>query len=212
MFNAGMYSVETANGNFLGYSPQSFTDPYYVPADVFQLSAIGLTNTVSAVATVNSSQMVSNVAPSPVLTAYLPGSQLANGVTTITSGTSYTMYLNSTYNTPAGTSAPNVGFTVTVSYGTLSTSSNTTNSNGTYALKYTAPTVSVLTPVTITITGNGQTFVEHVYVTPQAPSAQLPLYYALIGIFAALFIIFAAMYALQRRKVTPPPKEPPTPP
>ena len=212
MFNAGMYSVDTANGNFIGYSPQSFTDPYYVPADVFQLSAIGLTNTVSAVATVNSSQMVSNVAPSPVLTAYLPGSQLANGVTTITSGTSYTMYLNSTYNTPAGTSAPNVGFTVTVSYGTLSTSSNTTNSNGTYALKYTAPTVSVLTPVTITITGNGQTFVEHVYVTPQAPSAQLPLYYALIGIFAALFIIFAAMYALQRRKVTPPPKEPPTPP
>ena len=214
MFNAGMYQVETANGNFIGYSPQSFTDPYYVPADVFQLSAIGLTSTISAVATVNSSQMVNNVAPSPVLTAYLPGSQLANGVTTITSGTSYTMYLNSTYNTPAGTSAPNVGFTVTVSYGTLSTTSNTTNSNGTYALKYTAPTVSVLTPVTITITGNGQTFVEHVYVTPKAPTSPLPLYYALIGIFAALFVIFAAMYALQRRKVNAPvqPKEPQTPP
>jgi ABC-type transport system substrate-binding protein len=212
MFNAGMYNVETSNGNFIGYSPQSFTDPYYVPADVFQLSAIGLTSTISAVATVNSSQMVNNVAPSPVLTAYLPGSQLADGVTTITSGTSYTMYLNSTYNTAAGTSAPNVGFTVTVSYGTLSTSSNTTNGNGTYALKYTAPTVSVLTPVTITITGNGQTFVEHVYVTPKAPTSQLPLYYALIGIFAALFVIFAAMYALQRRKVNAPPKEPQTPP
>lgn len=213
MFNAGMYSVDTANGNFIGYTPQSFTDPYYVPADVFQLSAIGLTNPVSAVATVNSSQMVNNVAPSPVITAYLPGSQLANGVTTITSGTSYDMYINSTYNTPAGTSAPNVGFTITVSYGTLSTSSNTTNGNGTYLVKYTAPTVSVLTPVTITITGNGQVFVEHVYVTPKAPASQLPLYYALIGIFAALFIVFAAMYAIQRRKTTTTPKEEPkTPP
>ncbi len=204
MFNAGLYKVNTQGGSFIGYSAQAFTDQNLMPADVFEISAVGVTHNAVAQTVVNSSQMVNNVAPTPVVAAYLEGAPSVNGVVTIGSGSTYTMFVNSTLNSIAGPSAANVSFTVTVSYGSVSVKSNTTNTDGTYSLSYTAPSVSSLTLVTITVTAsNGATYVEHVYVEPAAPSPVM--LYALIGVFGALFVVFAAMYAIRVRKPPVPP-------
>ncbi len=211
-FNAGLYTVDTSNGNFIGYNPMSFTDPYLQPADDFEISAVGVTGMAVTQLSLNSSQAVNNVAPSPMAAAYFQSVPSVDGTVVLSSGSSYTVYVNSTYNSPAGTSAANVPFTISATYGTLSTTSNTTNSNGTYKLTYTAPTVSTVTEVTITVSAGGVTYVEHVYITPSVPAPNNTLYYALIGVFAALFVVFAALYAMGRRKVLPPPpggNEPP---
>lgn len=212
IFNAGLYTVDSSNGNFIGFSPASFTDPYLQPADDFEISAVGVTGMAVSQLSINSSQSVNNVAPSPMAAAYFQSVPSVDGTIMLSSGSSYTMYVNSTYNSPAGTSAGNVPFTVSATYGTLSTTSNTTNANGTYKLTYTAPKVSTLTEVTITVVAGGVTYVEHVYVAPSPPPVNNTLYYALIGVFAALFVAFAALYAIGRRRVLPPPpgsNEPP---
>lgn len=203
MFNAGLYTVDMQNGNFIGYSPQSFTDPYLAPADDFEISAVGVSGMAVGQLSINSSQSVSNVPPSPMSTAYFQSVPSTSGTIVLTSGSAYTLYVNSTYNSPAGMSAGNVPFTISANYGTLSVSSNTTNSNGTYSLTYTAPKVTALTKVTITVTSDGVTHVETVYVEPTVPTNNV-LYYSLIGVFAALFVIFAALYVIGRRKIVPP--------
>lgn len=211
IFNAGLYSVAKQNGNFIGFTPQSFKDPYLAPADDFEISAVGSTGMAVAQLSINSSQSVTNVPPSPMAAAYFQGVTSVNGNIILSSGSTYTLYVNSTYNTPAGPSVGSVPFTLSATYGTLSVTSNTTNANGTYTLTYAAPKVTTLTEVTITVVAGGTTYVEHVYVQPVTPSNNV-LYYSLIGVFAALFVVFAALYAMGRRKVVPPPRggnEPP---
>ncbi|MCL5732419.1 MAG: ABC transporter substrate-binding protein [Candidatus Thermoplasmatota archaeon] len=211
MFNAGMYSVAMQNGNFIGFTPQSFTDPYLIPADDFEISAVGVTGTAVTQMSINSSQSVTNVPPSPMAATYFPGISPVDGAVILSSGSTYTLYVNSTYNSPAGVSAGNVPFTLSATYGTFSQTSNTTNSNGTYTVSYTAPKVTTLTEVTITVVADGTTYLEHVYIQPAPTPPNNILYYSLIGVFAALFVIFAALYVMGRRKVVPPPTggEPP---
>ncbi len=206
IFNASLYTVDTQNGYFIDYSPQSFTDPYLIPADDFEISAVGVTGTAVSQFSINSSQMVNNVPPSPMGSAYFQSVSSVNGITLLTSGSSYTVYVNSTYNSPAGPTASGVPFTISATFGTFSETSNTTNSNGTYRVTYTAPKVSALTPVTITVTVDGVSHVITAYVQPTTPPPSNVLYYSLIGIFAALTVIFAALFAMSRRRVKLPPK------
>ena len=221
-FNAGMYSViDKSDGSLDKYVAVPFSDPYYVPADVFQISALGVNSTASNVSTITSASMVNNVPPSTMVNFVVPPSQNVqiNGFTAVGSGKSFSMYVNSTYDLAAGPSDPNVSFTATVNYGTLSATKGTTDANGSFMLTYTAPTVSNLTLVTITVTTNGsssQNFTYSFYVAPShvaPPSAVLD--YAIMGVLAALAVIFIGLYAMEAGKVrkmspkTPPPSTPP---
>jgi len=222
-FYAGMYGViDKADGSLDKYVPQSFTDPYYVPADVFQLSAYGHNSTASNVSTVYSGSMVNNVPPSTVVNFYVPLSQNVqmNGITAVGSGKSFSLYVNSTTDLAAGPDAANVSFTATVNYGTLSATKGTTNANGSFMLTYTAPTVSNLTLVTITVTtnGSGQEFNYSFYVAPShvPPPPSPVLDYVIMGILGAIAVIFIGLFAMEAAKVrklgpkTPPPSTPPT--
>ncbi|WP_393971185.1 ABC transporter substrate-binding protein [Oxyplasma meridianum] len=219
-FYAGMYGViNKADGSLDKYVAQSFTDPYYVPADVFQLSAIGQSS-ASNVSTVYSMPMVNNVSPSTVMNFYVPQNIHMNGTTAVGSGKSFQLYVNSTYDLAAGPGAPNVSFTATVNYGKLSATNGTTNANGSSMLTYTAPTVSNLTLVTLTVTinGSGQNFTYTFYVAPShvvTPSSPV-IDYVIMGILGAIAVIFIGLFAMEAAKVrkmgpkTPPPSAPPT--
>ncbi|MEM0141661.1 MAG: hypothetical protein QXN66_06490, partial [Thermoplasmatales archaeon] len=71
------------------------------------------------------------------------------------------------------------------------------------------------TPVTVTITSNGQSFTYQFFVMPVEKviktttvtvtktvtvTPNLDAYYALIIVFAILFVVFAALWAVSRRK------------
>jgi len=172
-------------------------------------------------AEINSSAMVSNPAPSTVLAAYLNASQTFNGFATIESNTTHTLYVNSTLASAAGPSVSGVPFSVTASYGTLSVPSGSTGAGGSYAITYNAPNVTTMTLVTITITSGGSSFTDSFYVLPlqkitttttvtvtkiEKTTTNLDLYYALIVVFAILFIAFAALYGVSRGRNKP--KEP----
>ncbi len=222
-FYAGMYGViSRANGSLDKYVSLPFTDPYYVPADVFQLSAYGQGSTASNVSTVYSAQMVNNVPPSTMMSFYVPPFQNVqmNGFTAVGSGKSFSLYVNSTYDLAAGPDDANVSFTATVNHGTLSATKGTTNANGSFMLTYTAPTVSNLTLVTLTVTtnGSGQNFTYSFYVAPShvtAPPSPV-MDYVIMGILGAIAVIFIGLYAMEAAKVrklgpkTPPPSTPPT--
>ncbi len=222
-FYAGMYGViSKADGSLDKYVSQSFTDPYYVPADVFQLSAYGQGSTSSNVSTIYSASMVNNVPPSTMINFYVPLSQnvQVNGFTAVGSGKSFSLYVNSTYDLAAGPGDANVSFTATVNHGTLSATKGTTNANGSFMLTYTAPTVSNLTLVTLTVTtnGSGQNFTYSFYVAPShvtvPPSPVMD--YVIMGLLGAIAVIFIGLFAIEAAKVrklgpkTPPPSAPPT--
>ncbi|MEM0138914.1 MAG: ABC transporter substrate-binding protein, partial [Thermoplasmatales archaeon] len=214
-FSAGLYQMNMVNGSFLGYAPEVFSDQYLVPADAFQISAVGVSYSAVNTTVVNSSQMVSNPAPSTVVAAYVQGSQSLNGFTTILGNSSYTLFVNSTLANTAGPSVSGVPFTVTVSIGNVSVPSGTTGAGGSYPVTFSAPNVSVITPVTVTITSNGQSFTYQFFVMPVEKviktttvtvtktvtvTPNLDAYYALIIVFAILFVVFAALWAVSRRK------------
>lgn len=223
-FYAGMYGViSKADGSLDKYVSQSFTDPYYVPADVFQLSAYGQNGTASNVSTVYSKSMENNPAPSTMISFYVPPSQnvQVNGFTAVGSGKSFSLYVNSTYDLAAGPGEANVSFTATVNHGTLTVTNGTTNANGSFMLTYTAPTVSNLTLVTLTVTtnGSGQNFTYFFYVAPSQTHVTAPpspvMDYVIMGILAAIAVIFIGLFAMEAAKVRKlssktPPSPPPT--
>lgn len=222
-FYAGMYGViSKADGSLDKYVSEPFSDPYYVPADVFQLSAYGQNSTASNVSTVYSAPTVNNVPPSTTMSFYVPLSQnvQTNGLTAVGSGKSFSLYVNSTYDLAAGPGEANVSFTATVNYGTLSATKGTTNANGSFMLTYTAPVVSNLTLVTLTVStnGSGQNFTYTFYVAPShVPPAPSPMLdYVIMGILGAIAVIFIGLFAMEAAKVrkmspkTPPPSAPPT--
>ncbi len=232
-FTDGLYKAIVNNGFFSGYAPESFTDQYLQPADMFQLSAVGMNYAVVADATVNSSAYVNNPAPSPVLSAHFGNSQSYNGFTALSANSTYTMFVNSTLVSPAGQYASNLAFNVTVSVGTLAATSGNTSSGGSMSITYVAPNVTVLTAVTLTIsTGDPSTYTQTFYIVPEKVVTkttthtvynnstvtkylnQIPGYvWALVGVFAVLFVIFAAIAAIEARKArskSPPEQRPPS--
>ena len=217
-FNASIYQVQYPGG-VLTYVGQPFTDPYLQPTDEWQLSAIGQNYTVVGVTTVTSAPLVNNPASPNVVTAYFANSQSVNGVTTITGNQSYTMYVNSTLASSAGPASSGIGFTVSASIGNVSETSSNTGSTGSTELTYTAPNVTVLTEVTLTITTPQKTNTQTFYIVPEkvvttthvstiyknttlySNVTEVPAYaWALIGVFLVLFVVTAAIAAIEYRK------------
>lgn len=221
-FTDGLYTAIMDNGYFSGFAPASFTDQYLQPADMFQLSAVGMNYTVVADATVNSSAYSNNPAPTAVLSAHFGNSQTYNGFATLNANSTYTMYVNSTLENPSGPYATNVAFNVTVSLGTIATSTGSTGSGGSMSITYVAPNVTVLTAVTLTIsTGDPSTYTQTFYIVPEKTVSvttthtvysnstvtkylnitTVPSYaWALIGVFVALFVISAAVAVIESKK------------
>jgi ABC-type transport system substrate-binding protein len=206
-------SVYSPSGVFVGFSAQSYTDNYLIPFDEFQLTAMSMSGEAAS-GTVYSTQYENNATPMPVLAAYVQGESSVNGVTILPANSSYTMFVNSTENTPAGPSTPGISFNVSVTLGNVSVSSGTTASNGSFAITYNAPNVSVLTPVTIKIQSASGTTTQTIYLVPHytvtttilktttktTTVSTVPAYaYGLIGLFVVLTVVFAVLYATSRR-------------
>ncbi|MCY0852409.1 MAG: ABC transporter substrate-binding protein [Thermoplasma acidophilum] len=220
-FNVSMYQPVYLNGNVVGYASMPYTSQYYIPFDEFIIGISGSDS--SNVTDVQATQFIFNNTTHPfivpVLSAYFANQTTVDNESFIISNTSYDLYINSTWNTPYGPYSPNIPFSVSVSAGTVSGTSGTTSSSGTFMLSYTAPNVTVITPVTITVTMNGggytKTFTYTFYVLPSfihtitktktvtvtQKVVSVPSYaYAVIGVLAIISVAFIALYAIGRRK------------
>ena len=203
------YTVNSTGVN-VGYKVVPFSSTHLVPYDEFQLGIMGMNGTgayqyVSAPYIVSTPFVFNNTTSPfiyPTATAYLFGASYSNGQYYILSDHSYTMYINSTYNTMAGPTYKNLPFTVSTNYGHLSVSKGNTGSAGSYKLTFTSKPVTKITKITVTITmtGSGQKEVYSFYVEPyKAPSYTLD--YAIIGVVAAIAAIFIGLYAMEMRKL-----------
>jgi|GEM_PF-3352766 len=198
------------NGSFESFSVLPYTDSYLIPFDEFQISAIGADMQVAST-TIESTQFVNNVAPSPVAAVYIAGAQYLQGLQFIFANSTYDMYVNTTYNSAAGPFAPNVSVALSVSLGNISINTTSSGSTGSVLIKYTVPNVTAVQLVQIAITVNGQKYVQSVYVIPRSyvsvpvkvvsktTKSVIPAYmYGLLGLFIALTVIFAALFAVSR--------------
>ncbi len=207
-FSSGLYApMENSSGSTIGYKGIPFESSRMVPYDEFNIGIMSgnYTNETYIVST----PFIFNSTIDPYLTSfatvYLQDSSILNNFTTIKSGTSYKMYVNSTYNTMAGPDYGNIPFTISAKYGTLSTTSGKTNSNGTYSITYKAPEVKVMTLITITIKtdGNNATYIQSFYVLPVSKTVKpnYDYYDAAIIVLAAIAVIFIGLYTVDRRKL-----------
>ena len=205
----------------MGFSQQAYTDNYLVPFDEFQLSAMGSGGEV-ATTTIASTQFYNSVAPTSVAYAYIQGSITTNGVTVLKGNATYNLFVNTTLNTPQGPSSSGVPVTISVSTGNVSSTSGTTAANGSLVFSYVAPNVSVLTPVTITVKVGGSSpskTTETIYLLPSyvitkttttttttkttKTLSSVPAWaLGLMGLFAVLTVVFAALYisSIRRKK------------
>ncbi len=212
-FSADMFTSNyNSTGVFTSYSSIPFTDPYLVPFDEFQLSAVGADMQV-ALLTITSTAFVNSVSPVPVATGYVQSSQLVNGNMVIYGNSTYNLYVNSTLNSPYGPSTAGVAATVSVTAGSVSSATVTTSSNGSALVTYTSPNVTAIVAATITVsTSSGNStltlyilpkpYVAPVTVTKSKTVSTIPAtLYAGLGVFVVLTVIFAALYVTANRKL-----------
>lgn len=206
-FNAGLYSpIENSAGSTIGYKGVKFDPSHIIPYDEFNIGVIS--NNYTNETYIVSTPFVFNITEDPYLTSfvstYFKGSSILNNIVAIKSDASYKMYINSTYNTMAGPDYGNVPFTISVEYGTLSTDSGKTNSNGTYSITYKAPVVKVITLVTITIktAGNNATYTQSFYVLPVSTvKPDYENYDIAIVALGVIAVIFIGLYIMDLRKL-----------
>ncbi|MHB8351830.1 MAG: ABC transporter substrate-binding protein, partial [Thermoplasmata archaeon] len=171
-FSPAVYATEMSGGAFVGYGAQPYTDPYLVPFDEFELSAVGTTGTVSVSdAVVTSPAFIQSVSPVSTATAYIQGSGSLNGFILVPSNATYTLFVNTTLGGAYGPSVGGVPVNVSVSVGSLAASTGTTSASGSFSTTFATPLVSVLTPVTVrltfaTATGENSTVSQLVYLAP----------------------------------------------
>ena len=201
-----------ANGTFVSYSSTPFTDPYLVPFDEFQLSAVGADMQV-ALLTITSSAFVNSVSPVPVATGYVQSSQLVNGNMVIYGNSTYNLYVNSTLNSPYGPSTSGVAATVSVTTGSVSSATVTTSSNGSALVIYTSPNVTAIVAATITVSTSSGNSTLTLYILPKPYVAPVTVtktktvsttpasLYAGLAVFVVLTVIFAALYVTANRKL-----------
>ncbi|EQD49481.1 extracellular solute-binding protein, partial [mine drainage metagenome] len=219
------YTPEYVGGIFIGFSTSPFSDPYLVPFDEFQLTAVSVSGgagAASAGAVVTSSAYTNNVAPSYTVQAYLGGASTSAGVSTIVSGTSVPIFLNSTLSGMAGPSVGGVSVSVTVTSGSVSPAQGTTSSNGTFQATYTSPAVLIVTPVNVLVTftptsGPNVTVSQTFFLLPApapvppppAPTNNVPasayVAYGLAAVFAVIAVALGVMYIGARKRRGPPP-------
>ncbi len=222
-FSNGLFTSQYANNGtvFSGFAAAPFTDSRLIPFNEYQISAAGETAGVSSL-TVTSLQSVTQSSPAAVVSAFVGGSSIYNGVSVLAGNASYSLYVNATVNTPAGPYyTQGVSINVTTTLGTLAGTTNsyttgTTGASGTYTTTLALPSVTVMTPVTITVSivSNGKvvsstttTYYAFPHLTSTSPTkvyqnntvAQTPLYmYGALGVFVVLTVVFAALYAMAR--------------
>ncbi|MEM3852376.1 MAG: hypothetical protein QXP70_05185, partial [Methanomassiliicoccales archaeon] len=201
-----------SNGSFLDFAKAPYTDPYLIPFDEFIISAIGA-GMQNVALTVNSSAYINNSTPTPVVSAYVQGASYLEGLQIFLSNSTYTLYINSTYNNAAGPYAPNQQVTVSVSLGNVSVSSVNTGTSGSVVIKYSAPNVSSAQTVTLVMSINGANYTQSFYLLPKpyvSPTpvktvtttktvSAIPAYlWGLLGVFIILTVIFAVLFATTR--------------
>lgn len=214
-FNSGIYTPVYSSGAFAGFKAGPFTDSFYIPADEFQISAIGMNFTADT--TIYSNQMVNN-APQPVVAMAYPSGVgtffIADPVFALAGNATYSLYINTTLGSAAGPAAGNQSFTVTATSGTLASTSGTTDANGTAVIKYTAPAVNSVTTVTITVSVGSTNYTRTLYILPtqhvvttitktvtkKVTSPVSALFEGLTALFAILFVVFVALFAMERRR------------
>lgn len=216
-FNPGFFQANSVNGNFTGFSPMSYPLNYFVPFDAFMLSA-EVNGSLVTSAIITSSAYYNNPVNTPVMYGYIQGAQYISNSQLVTAG-NYTLYLNSTLDSAAGAVVGGVSFVVSSSYGNLSIASGTTNSSGSSVATITIGSVPFATNATLTISAVDSatgavisTSHESLLILPTSivkpkvttTTTNLTLYYALIGVFVALTVIFGVMYLLERKKAPKP--------
>ncbi len=211
VFSPGLYQPVVVSGVVSGFSPEPYTDPWLIPFDEFQFGAYGANSTFVG-RQIASTELATPVTPSVTAAAYIAGTSRIDGIISLTGGASYTLYVNTTLNSPAGPSAGNIPVSVATSLGSVSPASGTTSSAGTFTATFAAPSVGTPTAVFITVTytassGHTVNLTQVVYVMPsfvKVSSTNLDIYYALIGLFAVLMVIFLALWASARGRRPPP--------
>lgn len=219
-FYPTLYSFNSATGAF---TPLPYSDQWLVPFDEFEIGAFAMNSTVMSGTSsyISSTPFVFNNVTTPFIAPigaiYMQNVSVVNGQNFVLGNSTHSAYINTTFNVPAGPTIGSVGFSVSASAGVASVTSATTATNGTYVITYTAPNVSSITAVTITISTTGTSspmtytysfFVVPVYThtvtttkTVTQTVTKTPFYdYAIMGVLAALFVAFAALYAVAQRK------------
>ena len=200
-FHAGVYSpvYNQQTGNVLLYSAKPFLSDHLVPYDEFE---IGISGTNSSNQTyIVSSPFVFNNTSSPFLypeaNAVMQGETYTNGMVTISSGQTYTLYVNTTYNSIAGPGYAGIPLLVVANDGVLSSGNGTTGNNGTLVLSYTAPVVKSTTLITVTISippsyGNSK-FSYSFYDVPVHKVTANSFYYSTVGLGAVVAILAGSL-------------------
>ena len=210
VFDSGMWKeVTSTTGNVIGFAPSGTFSSTYVPYDEFEIAVAGSTDSNSTYVVSSPYTFNSTLHPflKPVVSVYLNNSQVLDNTTLITGNATYTMYINTTYNSAGGPSASNIMVNVTVSIGTVSISSVNTSTSGSYIIKYNAPNVTVLTAVKITVTASdpySHTYTMFIEPAPAVTKVVKPNYegyYAVIGVLVVIAVIMGILYVDTRRKI-----------
>lgn len=210
--DSGMWKeVTSPTGALLGFSPAGTFSTTYVPYDEFEIGIAGQ-NDLNSTYVISSPYTFNNATNpflKPFVSVYFKNSQVLDNTTLITGNSTYIMYVNTTYNSPAGPSVSNIEVNVTVSIGSLSISNVNTSTSGSYIIKYKAPDVDVLTAVTITVTSSDPySHTSTIFIQP-AVSVSKPAkvspddigFYAVIGVLAAIAVIMGVLYFDARKKI-----------
>ncbi|SMD30423.1 ABC transporter substrate-binding protein [Picrophilus oshimae] len=220
--STGLYKPVMVNGSVASFEGMSYTSKYIIPFDEFEIGVWGANYVNQTYVWADEFHYNSTLHPlnHPVVNAYIQGSTIYNGVQILPANNTYTMFVNSTYDSMAGPYASDVPFNVSVNIGKVSITSASTGSSGSYSLTYNAPNVSIVTEVTLTITyknGTDPTTVEHFYLVPSyvvthtvtkkvtvtqkvTKDVTPVIDYAIMGILAVIAVIFIALFAVERGK------------
>lgn len=226
LFSVGMYQTQYTNGGlvFAGYAAAPYTDSSLIPADEWQISAIGAT--VVNTTTITSNEQITPLQITPVGSAYVAGASILSGVNVLAGNSSHTLYVNTTENSAAGPGLAGYSVNVSVSFGTVGGSSSatgTTDSSGSFSTTLAVPNVTVMTPIVVTVrvTGAGgavSTFSSTYYALPSylstntstttitknvyhnSTTTNVPVYmWGVVGVLIILTVAFAALYATRSR-------------
>ncbi len=218
-FSPGVYEEEAVNGA-LYWAGVPYVDPWLIPADVWELAAYvsgptGAINSTTADAQVSSTPLSTPATPTTTAALYIAGSVVSrSGVVSVLGSSSYTFYVNTTENGPTGPLVAGVTVSsIATTFGTITPTSGTTSSAGTLEGTLSVPATSVASVMVITVeytTASGSVnLTQTVYVvayTAPAPT-NLDIYYALIGLFAVLTVVFLALWIGARSRRSPPPAQ-----
>ena len=222
-FSDGLFTSQTANDGtvFSGFVGAPFTDTRLIPFNEYEISAVGASGGIGSLTVVSQALAIPQTIPT-FLSAFVGGASIYNGVNVLAGNASYTVYVNATVGSAAGPyDTAGVSVNVSSSLGTFGSAryaTGSTGTSGTFTATLALPSVTVMTPITITVSmvSNGKvvsTTTTDYYAFPHltAPTgpttknvyhnstAPVPLYlYGALAAFIVLTVVFGALYATAR--------------